>query len=241
MNQIPGYQEQATLQTAKWRRETELKHKGCILKVLNGKHCLVIGATGSGKTFWMAKVADEYLHRFIFVNPQLEESVAKICHVSYTEPEDLLEGIIDGKTAIEFVPDENDAAAIVQLEIIRRGLFDIAAEMQIKAGTWWMNFILDEAQSYLWKGSRNDGDNFARRGRRFGIRSFFLTQRPQNISSTVINNIQYQVIFRTGSYETVYFKQYKIPIDEHAEWLKQDFHYILYDGFEVQECERIEE
>lgn len=240
MTQIPGYEERSALQTAKWRRESELKHKGCILKVLQGKHCLVIGATGSGKTYWMAKVADQYLHRFIFVNPQEEEVVNKICKTAYDEPSELLEGVTNGETSIEFVPDDNDEVALLQLEEIRRGLFDLAGEMNIQAGTWWMNMIIDEAQTYAWKGSREDVDNFARRGRRYGIRSFFLTQRPQNISSTIINNIQYQVIFRTGTYESPYFKTYKIPIAEHEAWLKQDYHYILYDGFEVQECERIQ-
>lgn len=237
---IEGYQEKATLATAQMNRDAELRHKGCVLKVLNGKHCLVIGATGSGKTFWMAKVAETYLKRFIFVNPQLEEVVDSICQVVYEDPGELIEAVLDGVKRIEFIPDENDEAALQQLEEIRRGLFDIGAEMNTNAGDWWMNFILDEAQTYAWKGSREDVDNFARRGRRFGIRSFFLTQRPQNISSTIINNIQYQVIFRTGSYENPYFKTYKIPIAEHEAWLKQDYHYILYDGFEVQECEPIE-
>jgi hypothetical protein len=227
-------------QHAVWKRETELRHKGCVLKVLNGKHCLVIGATGSGKTFWMARVADLYFHRFIFINPQLEVEVDKICNVAYEEPGELLEGVLDGEKAIEFVPDENTDVALLQLEEIRRGLFDIAAEMNIEAGTWWQNVIIDECQEYAWKGSRNDVDNFFRRGRRFGIRSFALTQRPQNISSTIINNIQYQVIFRTGSYESPYFKTYKIPIEEHQEWLKRDYHYILYDGFQVDRCIPIE-
>jgi DNA helicase HerA-like ATPase len=101
---------------------------------------------------------------------------------------------------------------------------------------WWLNFILDEAQSYAWKGSREDVDVFATRGRRYGIRSWFLTQRPQNISSTIINNAQNQIIFRTGPYETPYFKSYRIPIEEEQEWLKKKYHYILYDGFRVYRC-----
>jgi hypothetical protein len=238
--QIPGYEEKAALQTAKWKRETEISHKGCVLRLLNGKHAIVIGHTGSGKTFFMARVADLYLKRFIFVNPQLEDVVDNICTVAYQEPDELLEGVLDGQSRIEFIPDENTDVALVQLEAIRRGLFDIAAEMNIQSGVWWMNMIIDECQEYAWKGSREDTDNYFRRGRRFGIRSFALTQRPQNISSTIINNIELQVIFRTGSYEMPYFKTYKIPIEEHQEWLKQDYNYCLYDGFEMTECEAIE-
>ena len=236
-----AYQEKAGFQLAAWKRESQLKKMGCVFKVLNGKHCLVIGTTGSGKTFWMAKVADTYFKRFIFVNPQLASSVSKICTTSYEEPEDLIEGVLDGDRAIEFIPSEDVETAINQLQAIRQDLFAIAVEIGAEEESWWMNFILDEAQNYAWKGSRNDVDNFGTRGRGFGIRAFFLTQRPQNLSSTLINEVQWQVIFQTGTYESVYFRTYKIPVDEHNEWLNQDYHYFLWNGREAFECEPIEE
>jgi hypothetical protein len=210
--------------------------RSCIARVLRGKHCLVIGATGTGKTWWMSKVAKRYLHRFIFVNPNLEEVVEDICTAHYNEPSDVLSAILDGEIRIEFIPSEDTKIALEQLEELRLGLFEIATEVNISSGTWWLNFILDEAQSYAWKGSREDVDVFATRGRRYGIRSWFLTQRPQNISSTIINNVQNQIIFRTGPYETPYFKGYKIPIEDEGEWVKKPFHYILYDGFQVYRC-----
>jgi DNA helicase HerA-like ATPase len=218
------------------RDELGWYRRSCIARVLRGKHCLVIGATGTGKTWWMSKVARRYLHRFIFVNPNLEEVVENICTVHYYEASDVLSGLLDGEIRIEFIPDEDTAVALEQLKELRLGLFEIASELDITSGTWWLNLILDEAQTYAWKGSRQDVDVFATRGRRYGIRSFFLTQRPQNISSTIINNAQNQIIFRTGPYETPYFKNYRIPIEEESEWLKKKYHYILYDGFAVYRC-----
>jgi DNA helicase HerA-like ATPase len=213
--------------------------RSCVARVLRGKHCLIIGATGTGKTWWMSKVAIRYFHRFIFVNPNLEEVVEKICAVKYYEASDVLSGLLEGEIRIEFIPDEDSAVALEQLKELRLGLFEIASELDISSGMWWLNFILDEAQSYAWKGSREDVDVFATRGRRYGIRSFFLTQRPQNISSTIINNAQNQIIFRTGPYETPYFKSYRIPIEDEGEWLKKKYHYILYDGFAVYRCKPI--
>jgi len=210
--------------------------RSCIARVLKGKHCLIIGATGTGKTWWMSKVAARYLHRFIFVNPNLEEVVEQICTAHYYEPSEVLTGLLNGETKIEFIPDEDTATSLAQLQELRLGLFEIAAEINVASGTWWLNFILDEAQSFAWKGSREDVDVFATRGRRYGIRSWFLTQRPQNISSTIINNAQSQIIFRTGPYETPYFKSYRIPIEDEQEWLKKPYHYILYDGFVVYRC-----
>lgn len=213
--------------------------KSCPARVLRGKHCLVIGATGTGKTWWMANVARRYLHRFIFVNPNLEEVVENICTAHYDEASDVVNGLLDGEIRIEFIPPEDTKEALEQLKELRIGLFEIAAEMNITSGTWWLNMIIDEAQTYAWKGSREDTDVFATRGRRYGIRSWFLTQRPQNISSTIVNNVQNQIIFRTGPYETPYFKSYKIPIEGESEWLRKPFHYILYDGFTVRECSPI--
>jgi DNA helicase HerA-like ATPase len=221
------------------RDELSWYRRSCIAKVLKGKHCLVIGATGTGKTWWMSKVAKRYLHRFVFVNPNLEEVVEDICTAHYYEATEVLDGLMNGEIRIEFIPDEDTSIALVQLKELRLGLFEIASEIDVPSGTWWLNFILDEAQSYAWKGSREDVDVFATRGRRYGIRSWFLTQRPQNISSTIINNAQNQIIFRTGPYETPYFKGYKIPIEDEGEWLKKPYHYILYDGFEVKRCDPI--
>lgn len=235
-------EEQKALASRSENAFSHFKREECIGTVLSGKHCLVIGATGSGKTFWMANVAHRFLNRFIFVNPQLEDSVSRICTLTTDEPEEVIEAITEeeGIRAIEFIPDEEVDGAIEQLRDLRIDLFTIAQELREKGsledGAFWLDFILDEAQVYAWKGSRNDIDNFATRGRHWGVRLWALTQRPQNLSSTIINNVQYQVIFQTGNYETPYFKTYKIPIDEHAAHLNKPYHYILYNGKEAQEC-----
>lgn len=240
---MEGYGEKATLATAAENHFTGFKREMCIGRVLSGKHCLIIGATGSGKTFWMANVANRFFNRFIFVNPQLEESVSNICSFSTDNPDEVIEEITEGSRSIEFIPSEDVGEAIDQLASLRIDLFTIAQELRsegkIEDGAFWLDFILDEAQVYAWKGSRNDIDNLATRGRHWGVRGWFLTQRPQNLSSTIINNVQYQVIFRTGSYETMYFRTYRIPIEANEGWLKKPYHYILWDGYEAQECQPV--
>lgn len=232
--------EERQLATAAENEYTRFKREMCIGQLLAGKHCLIIGATGSGKTFFMANIANRFLSRVIFVNPQLEEVITKVCDVSTGSTDEVIEAITEGAKAVEFIPAEDVDAAIDELAELRTDIFAIAQELRkenrIEDGAFWLDFILDEAQLYAWKGSRNDVDNFATRGRHWGVRCWFLTQRPQNLSSTIINNVQYQVIFRTGSYESVYFKTYKIPIERYASWLRRDYHYILWDGIDAQEC-----
>jgi hypothetical protein len=210
--------------------------RSCIARVLKGKHCLVIGATGTGKTWWMTKVAKRYLHRFIFVNTNLEEKVEEVCTVQYDEPVDVLNGLLDGEIRIEFIPSDDVNEALEQLEELRLALFKLAVEIDISSGEWWLNFIIDEAQTYAWKGTHGKVEHFATKGRRYGIRSWFITQRPQNLNSTIINNVDNQIVFLTGLYEDPYFKNYKIPIEEERQWLEKKYHYVLYDGFRIYRC-----
>lgn len=203
--------------------------------LVKGKHLLVIGGTGSGKTYFTASLLKKYENCYIFVNPQLEEIVEKITTIKTHSSEEVIDALIEGHRKIEYIPPENVKDAISDLEDIRRALFKISTQIETKE-RFWITIVIDEAQMYAWKGSKNDLDNFFTRGRRYKIRSIALTQRPQNLSSTIINNITHQIIFKTGGYESVYFKNYKIPIEEHQEWLLRDYHYIIYDGYFVRRC-----
>ena len=208
----------------------------CPARVLNGKHVLIVGKTGSGKTYWMSKVAEESLDCFIFVNTQLERSVEKVTSFSTDTATEVVEALEEGYRKIEFIPSENDIEGIEQLEQIRRDLWAVAKEMKIKEGQWWVNMIIDEAQVYAWLGSRTDLQNFARRGRRFGVKSWFLSQQPQDLAKPIVNNIDWQVLFKLGQYSSIYFKNYHIPIEEHLEWLSRQYHYVIYNNEVMHRC-----
>lgn len=230
----------------------------CISRALSKKHILIIGKTGSGKTFWASQVANNYAFPFIFINTQEEEEVNKVCQVITDDIETVLDELInEGTQKIAYIPPENDEEACKELEYLRKELFDYAEKEKVKSGVFWLSMFIDEAQTFAWKGGRCDLENFARRGRRYGIKSFFLTLRPQDISSTIINNIDYQLIFKTGDYENQYFKSYAIPLikpeqDENGEWIiktqsnrnwlwlyTNEYSYFLYDGIKMKKCMRI--
>ena len=208
----------------------------CPARVLNGKHVLIVGKTGSGKTYWMSKVAEESLDCFIFVNTQLERCVERITHFSTDKATEVVEALEEGYRKIEFIPAENDIEGIEQLEQIRRDLWAVAQEMKIKEGQWWVNMIVDEAQAYAWLGSRTDLQNFARRGRRFGVKAWFLSQQPQDLAKAIVNNVDWQVLFKLGQYSSIYFKNYKIPIEEHQGWIDRQYHYVIYSGEVIHRC-----
>ena len=207
----------------------------CPMRVLAGRHVLIVGRTGCGKTYWMSKIC-EYLPAYVFVNPQEETIVDSITQIVTEDPNDVVKLLEEGYRKIQFLPMEDDLGAIDQLEVIRRDLWSVAGEMNIKDGQWWMNFICDEAQIFAPLGSRTDLQTFARRGRRYGIKSWFLSQQPQDLAKGIVNNVDWQVLFKLGQYSSVYFKNYKIPIEPHLEWIKRDYHYCIYDGETIHRC-----
>lgn len=209
--------------------------KSAINLILKSRHVLVIGSTGMGKSYWMSEIAKKYLPVFIFVNPQLEEAIQSICECNITRPGDILEALDEGYSKIEFVPSEDDKEAIEQLKLIRKVLFEFAEDMNVREGEFWLDLIVDEAQLYSPLHSRTDLENFARRGRRFGIRCWFLTQQPQNLSKGISNNVSNQVIFKLGQYSRTYFHEYKIPVEDHLPHLQKPFHYLIWDGFRMTE------
>lgn len=191
----------------------------------------------TGKTFWVTRLCQR-LDSFIFVNTQEEVEVENICQAVTSTPEDILELIGEGYTRIEFIPSEDLDEAMEQLQEIRGILFALGERMYPKRPPEepTMNFIIDEAQLYMPKMSRTDLDNIATRGRRWGVRGIFITQRPQLLSSTAINLCEQQIIFLTGQYESKYFSGYKIPIEQHKEWLLRQYHFVMYDGKVIKRC-----
>ncbi|MCK4499451.1 DUF87 domain-containing protein [Candidatus Babeliales bacterium] len=215
----------------KYLETTTITAEEAMVALDSVKHNLIIGTTGSGKTYFVAKLTQKF-NTFIFVNTQEEEDVEAICQAVTSTPADILDLFGRGYTKIEFVPSENAEEAVEQLEEIRQILFNLGASLYPKRrpDDPSMNYIIDEGQLYAPKMARTDLDNIGTRGRRWGVRGIFLTQRPQLFSSTLINMCELQLIFRTGQYEAKYFNGYKIPVEAHKEWLDKEFHSILWDG-----------
>ena len=210
----------------------------CIRRVLSGKHVLVVGDSGSGKTYFMASVC-KFLPAYIFVNPQEEAIVDGITQVVTENENEVIEFLEDGYRRIQFIPSEDDLEGVEQLNTIRLDLWEVARNMNLSDGSWWMHMIIDEAQIYAWLGSRTDLQNFARRGRRYGIKSFFISQAPQDLCKPIVNNCDYTVMFELGTFAEPYYQRFHIPIDEEREWLAKPHHFVVWDKKNMVRCEPV--
>ena len=186
----------------------------------------------------MSKVC-EFLPSYIFVNPQYEQVVDKITQIATEDENEVIRLLEDGYRRIQFLPSEDDMQAIEQLKTIRLDLWEVARDMNIRDGQWWINMIIDEAQIFAWLGSRTDLQNFARRGRRYGVKSWFLSQAPQDLAKPIVNNTTHTVLFQLGTFAEPYYQRFHIPISSENEWLEKPYHYLVWDKKHMVRCEPV--
>lgn len=211
----------------------------CISRALSGRHILLIGSTGSGKTYAASYMA-RFMDAFIFINTQEELSASKECQVVLEDPEDLQEALEDGYRGIEYVPSMDRESAIEEVEVIREQLFEIGSEMKAQAQvlelSTWINVFLDETQVFAPIMTHKDAENIWNRGRGYGIRGIAISRQPQELSKDVVNNCEFELIFQLGHYALPYFQRFKIPIEEHQAWINRQYHFLLYDKRQIFEC-----
>ena len=215
----------------------------CISKALSGRHILIIGTTGSGKTYAAAYMA-KYLDAFIFINTQQEKEASLACDVRLDDPSEIQEAFEEGYRHIEYIPSMNRDSAREEVEVVREGLFEIGSEMKAQSNEleipMWVTVFLDETQVYAPLRTHLDAENFWNMGRGYGIRGVAISRQPQELSKDVVNNCEFELIFKLGHYAEPYFKTFKIPIEEHRAWLARKHHFLLYDKESLFECEPIQ-
>ena len=216
----------------------------CINRALSGRHILIIGSTGSGKSFAAAYMAN-FLDAFIFVNTQRELEISQKCQVSLDDPSDLQDALEEGYRGIEYIPSMDRDEARIQVQDLREQLFEVGAVIKEESNVleipMWITVFLDEAQVYAPIQTHKDGEIIWNQGRGFGIRGVAISRQPQELSKDIVNNVEYELIFRLGDYAIPYFTRFKIPVEEHNEWTDREHHFLLYDKRKLYRCLPIKE
>jgi polynucleotide 5'-kinase involved in rRNA processing len=211
----------------------------CIAKALSGRHILLIGSTGSGKTYAASYMA-KFLDAFVAINTQEEREVSQVCQVQLESPDELQEALEEGYRRIEFTPSMDRDTAIEEVEVIREQLFEIGSEMKARSTEleipFWITVFLDESQVYAPIMTHKDAESFFTRGRGYGIRGVAISRQPQELSKEIVNNVEYELIFKQGHYAELYFTRFKIPIEQHQEWINKEHHFLLYDKTSITRC-----
>lgn len=199
----------------------------CEQKLLMARHVLVLGSTGSGKTYFAIHYAFDYYPCFIFVNSSLEEEVTKLTQITCHTPEEVFDALEDGNRRIEYIPPMDREVAKEELTVIRQRLFEIGSAMNLPEGEFWVTILIDEIQDYAEKRKESEVNNFFRRGRHNRVRVWGMTLQGQDISTTVLTQTEYQVIFISNNWQIDYYNHHHMPYESWLPWLRKEYHYVL--------------
>jgi len=193
------------------------------------KHTGIFGVTGSGKTEYAMKLFYNMGGINIFVNTGAELKVEELGQV-YTKMDDLIKGLNEDIKLLVYTPPEIDEGEFEKLQAV---LFAIGNKFVTKEREVWAHIFFDEVHLIAGKMKSSVIENFWTRGYRYGIVAVAISQRPALCSQTILSQCYYHVIFELGDYEIPYFQAYRIPIEEHKDWLHKKYHYIIKTPTEV--------
>jgi DNA segregation ATPase FtsK/SpoIIIE-like protein len=207
------------------------------------KHMAIVGITGSGKTTFAEWMYKNTTGLAIFFNTQLEykvEAVSDVVVYNINGFKDAFNKENDGHRIyhkICFNPDEDEDKALEQLHQLITILFRLGYQINKNADTpkVWCHLFIDEIHEFSSQLLKDKiVDRVWKRGRRYGIVGIAISQRPAEVSHSILANCPTHVIFKTGQYELPYYQRYHIPIfkDEDAQrHLQKKYCFIVfYDG-----------
>ena len=83
----------------------------------------------------------------------------------------------------------------------------------------------------------------------YGIRAVGISQRPADVSHTILTQSLYHVIFYIGDYDHPYFRKYNIPIepqlevtDEYPEGFLEfrSYRFVIWDGTTMTRYDKVD-
>ena len=167
-----------------------------------------------------------------------EKSQAKVNNI-----DSFLEAVNRGYTKICFNPTEAKDITLTELIYIKRTLFSLGKKVNEHKKTPLIisHLFIDEVQDYSSKHQPNSEiDAIWKRGRRYGIVGIAMSQRPADVSHTILTQSKYHVIFETSGYEYEYFRRYHIPIDAFKGWTAKKYHFAVWDWSTIDQYKPIQ-
>lgn len=166
----------------------------------NGQHKVIIGMTGTGKTYTTHGTLRKVSHGVLFFNTMHVSLPGFVRATGASDLSDIMD-LIEGGGKVDFRPHTDLSKSSKQLIAIINGLYDRR----------WTDFIfaIDEVHLY-----RKDALSALIRaittGRNQGVEMACLTQRLALLDNTIMTQSPYKVIFKLEN-ETKYCEGYGIP------------------------------
>lgn len=202
----------------------------------------VCGITGSGKTTFCTKVYDNLDTLCIYINTSDEVLPEQHSDAIVNTPDQIAYAINKKCKKICLSPQREKDITEKDIEQIRDILFAMGQKINEKRREplIWCHIFIDEVHEYSSVHRKNVKiDSIWKRGRRYGIIGVAISQRPSDVSHTILTQSRTHIIFEVSPYEVPYFSHYRIPIEEHQEWVEQKYHFLVFDGARVKRAKPI--
>lgn len=176
-------------------------------------HTVVVGLTQSGKTYTVKESLLKVHQGVLFFNTQQEGLQGYIKADKKTSFAQILKLLKLGHK-INYLPDSRLKVQFYEIEFLINQLFENGNFNKDKS----IFIVIDEA--HLFTGKSLDAiTRIATSGIRWGLNGIFISQRPANLSNTLMSQSTHMLIFMCNM-ESQYFKNYSIPIEEILENIK---------------------
>lgn len=184
---------------------------------------LIAGGTGSGKSYTASELHRVANKSVYFNYPDKEADNYEIEGVA-------LEGK-EGKYTRKILDKKMDGVN-TQKVAYKASWRDETADKQLKAtyedckkARGHVYLFVDEAHRF------GDSLTYAvRDGRGHKVHVIPITQRPKDLDTTVISQIQELMIYRLAKQQRTWFKQQYMPFEEIKSHTDQEYHFVVYDN-----------
>lgn len=211
-------------------------------------HVFIGGKTGSGKTVFAVEYFKHNEGLNIFINTNETYYVTDAGDIVVDNISDLLDAINkleSNDIRIVYNPEEagediteKEVATIINMMF---AIGSIAKKAVHGDPDYWGTLFIDEVQTWGEKGGCQSVHKLWKRGRGYGIRAVGISQRPADVSHTILTQSYYHVIFYIGDYDHPYFKKYGIPIEDHMEHIEfKSYRFVIWDGTTITRYDKVE-
>jgi DNA helicase HerA-like ATPase len=170
-------------------------------------HTIVLGRTQTGKTYATNKILLNQKKGVLFFNVQLED-LKNYITVNRNIPFQKIIDLLKKGHKLNYLPISRLEMSSQEITHIINKLFEVGGFSK-KHNIF---IVIDEVHLFK-KTSQQTIERIATSGIRFGLNGIFLSQRPAEMSNTLMTQSIEMLIFKCNM-ESQYFKNYDIPILE---------------------------
>jgi archaellum biogenesis ATPase FlaH len=197
-------------------------------------HTIVLGQTQTGKTYATEHILKTQKQGVIFFNTQLETLRGYIQINKFTSFK-IIKNLLNKGQKLNYTPVPKLQIQEQEIKFLVNQLFEFGNFSKEKN----IFIAIDEVHLFT-KTSQQAIERIATSGLKFGLNGIFLSQRPANMSNTLMSQSIEMLIFKC-SMESQYFKNYNIPIENILEKIEKNgkYSFCTYDFTDVKEYNKI--